>query len=119
MFVAFLWLGFRGFSFERTINAVETPRVPTCEEKCEESFDEKCAAIGKAHGLTEHETEIFLCMAHRHNVGFIQEHFAISCNTVKTHVKHIYKKLDVHSRQEPIDLAEGDEADRGRRGTAQ
>ena len=119
VFVAFLWLGFRGFSFEQTINAVETPRVPTCEEKREESFDEKCTAIGKAHGLTERETEIFLCMAHGRNVGFIQEHFVISRNTVKTHVKRIYKKLDVHSQQELIDLAESGEADRSRRGTAQ
>lgn len=77
------------------------------------------AAIGKARGLAERETEVFLCMAHGRSVGFVQEYFVISRNAVKMHVKRIYKKLDVHSQQEPIDLAESDEANRGRRGTAQ
>lgn len=110
VFVAFLWLGFRRFSFEDTINAVESPEVSSRHEDHEESFEEKCAAIGEACGLTERETEIFLCMARGRNVGFIQEHFVISRNTVKTHVKRIYKKLDVHSQQELIDLAERDGA---------
>ena len=30
----------------------------------------------------------------------------LSKNTVATHVKHIYQKLDVHSRQELLDLFE-------------
>lgn len=119
VFVAFLWLGFRGFSFERTINAVESTSVSTREDSAEESFDEKCAAIGRAYGLTERETEIFLCMARGRNVGFIQEHFVISRNTVKTHVKRIYKKLDVHSQQELIDLAENGEIGKDRRETGQ
>lgn len=119
VFVAFLWLGFRGFSFERTINAVETPCITAREENHEESFEDKCMAIGKAHGLTERENEIFLCMARGRNVGFIQEHFVISRNTVKTHVKRIYKKLDVHSQQELIDLAESGENDRNRHEAAQ
>lgn len=106
-FVAFLWLGFRGFSFERTIQGVETPRADGDGEADRTAgFDERCAAIADERGLTERETEIFLCLARGRNVGFIQEHFVISRNTVKTHVKRIYKKLDVHSQQELIDLAE-------------
>ena len=34
----------------------------------------------------------------------IEQTCVISYNTVKTHVKHIYTKLDVHSQQELIDL---------------
>lgn len=113
VFVAFLWLGFRKFSFEDTINAVESPEVSAQAENHEDSFKERCAAISEACGLTEREAEIFLCMARGRNVGFIQEHFVISRNTVKTHVKRIYKKLGVHSQQELIDLAESGEADRG------
>lgn len=109
-FVAFLWLGFRRFSFEATINAVESPEVSARAENHESSFEERCIAIGEACGLTERETEIFVCMARGRNVGFIQEHFVISRNTVKTHVKRIYKKLGVHSQQELIDLAEGSAA---------
>lgn len=114
VFVAFLWLGFRRFSFEATINAVESPEVSARAENHESSFEERCIAIGEACGLTERETEIFVCMARGRNVGFIQEHFVISRNTVKTHVKRIYKKLGVHSQQELIDLAESGDVDEGR-----
>ena len=37
---------------------------------------------------------------------FVMEHYVISRNTVKSHVKHIYAKLGVHSQQELIDLVE-------------
>lgn len=106
VFIAFLRLAFRKFSFEETINGLENPEVFTQSEDREGSFEERCANLGAAYGLTERETEIFLCMARGRNVGFIQEHFVISRNTAKTHVKRIYKKLDVHPQQELIDLAE-------------
>ena len=40
------------------------------------------------------------------NVRFIQDELTVSYNTVKTHVSHIYAKLDVHSHQELFDLVE-------------
>ncbi|MDO4443414.1 MAG: helix-turn-helix transcriptional regulator [Slackia sp.] len=107
-FVAFLWLGFRNFSFERTIRGLEMPQTAQQNDDREDVFDKRCFTIARDRGLTERETEIFLFMAHGRNVGFIEEHFVISRNTVKTHVKRIYKKLDVHSQQELIDLAESE-----------
>ena len=108
-FVAFLWLGFRRFSFEAAIDGIEKPTATVGDRTREASLDEACAAIGKAHGLTGRETEIFAMMARGRNVSFVQEHFVISRNTVKTHVKRIYKKLGVHSQQELIDLVEAPE----------
>ncbi len=37
------------------------------------------------------------------------DNLVISRNTAKTHIKHIYSKLGVHSHQELIDLASGAE----------
>ena len=34
----------------------------------------------------------------------IAEELVISENTVRTHVRHIYQKLDIHTRQELFDL---------------
>ena len=67
---------------------------------------DRCAAIGTAAGLTDREQEIFEYLARGRNVRFIQDELTVSYNTVKTHVSHIYAKLDVHSHQELIDLVE-------------
>ena len=40
------------------------------------------------------------------NGPYIAEHLCVSDNTVKTHIRHIYTKLDVHNRQELLDLVE-------------
>lgn len=104
-FVAFLWIGFRRFSFEETIRGIETPSIPLATA-ADDSIEARCATIGSERGLTERETEIFAMLARGRNGSFIQEQFVISRNTVKTHVKRIYKKLDVHSQQELIDLVE-------------
>ena len=64
--------------------------------------------MGAQHGLTERETEIFSMLARGRNGTFIMEHYVISRNTVKSHIKHIYAKLDVHSQQELIDLVESE-----------
>lgn len=42
----------------------------------------------------------------RINVGHIAEILFVSENTVRTHSKRIYVKLDIHKRQELIDLVE-------------
>ena len=55
-------------------------------------------------GLTRRESEILLLLAQGRSISVIQEKLVVSKNTVKTHVKNIYNKLDVHSQQELIDL---------------
>ena len=37
---------------------------------------------------------------------YIRDVLYLSKNTVSTHTRHIYKKLDVHSKQELLDLLE-------------
>lgn len=125
-FVAFLWLGFRKFSFADTIRgvvnvgereagsagaaaaeAVGEVRFGGAGETVRQlSIEERCAELGAQHGLTERETEIFAMLARGRNGQFVMEHYVVSRNTVKSHVKHIYAKLDVHSQQELIDLVE-------------
>lgn len=119
-FVAFLWLGFRKFSFTDTIRGVvgvseegaRRGEPETAESAASDaepqglSIEERCAELGAERGLTERETEIFAMLARGRNGQFVMEHYVVSRNTVKSHVKHIYAKLDVHSQQELIDLVE-------------
>lgn len=43
------------------------------------------------------------------SLGKISEVFCVSENTTKTHVKNIYRKTGVHSKQQLIDLVEGED----------
>lgn len=132
-FVAFLWLGFRKFSFSDTIqgvvgvgassgahavritlkNAEEESSCSSSKEvlsaQSSSSIEQRCFALGAKCGLTERETEIFALLARGRNGQFVMDHYVVSRNTVKSHVKHIYAKLEVHSQQELIDLVENTE----------
>lgn len=52
--------------------------------------------------LTERETEVLQLLAAGMTSPRIAQHFVVSINTVKTQLKSIYGKLDVHSRAEAI-----------------
>ncbi|MFQ9348882.1 MAG: response regulator transcription factor [Eggerthella lenta] len=48
----------------------------------------------------QREKEVFALWVTGHGSKYIQEKFVISPATVKTHVRHIYEKCDVHNRAE-------------------
>lgn len=104
---AFLWMGFRSFSFTDTIFGVEKLEMPTQTVVRESTLENRCADLADEWGLTKREQEIFVMLARGRNVAYIQDYYTISRNTVKSHIKHIYSKLGVHSHQELIDLVEG------------
>ena len=54
--------------------------------------------------LTEREEEVLDLLVAGRSVPYISEKLMVSANTVKTHVRHIYAKLDVHNRQELLDV---------------
>ncbi len=70
------------------------------------TLEERCAAIGDAHGLTKREREVLGMLARGRNRAYIEENLVISRNTVNAHVKHIYNKLDIHSHQDLLDMVE-------------
>jgi len=53
-------------------------------------------------GLSEREREVLLFIAKGFTVGEIATMLHLSAHTVATHVKHIYRKLQVHSRTEAV-----------------
>ena len=69
-------------------------------------FRANCALVSKNYQLSEREREVLLLLAKGNNSGAIQEKLYISEGTAKTHIRHIYRKLDVHSQQELIRLVE-------------
>ncbi|OUO87984.1 helix-turn-helix transcriptional regulator [Gordonibacter sp. An230] len=57
-------------------------------------------ALAAAYQLSPREKEVFALWVTGHGSKYIQEKFVISPATVKTHVRHIYEKFDVHNRAE-------------------
>jgi DNA-binding NarL/FixJ family response regulator len=106
VFIAFLWVGFRRFSFSDAINGL-APMEATTPIQSETDLGNRCQMLSLEYDLTEREAEVFNLLAHGQNGRYIMDHFVVSQNTVKTHVKHIYQKLDIHSQLELIRLVEG------------
>lgn len=71
-------------------------------------FGLRCDRMAQLYGLTPKETEVMVLVAKGRSAQRIQEALGVSASTVNTHVNHIYRKMGVHSRQEMLDLIEGD-----------
>lgn len=67
---------------------------------------ENAEDVAKAFSLSKRETEVFSYLAKGRTVSYISDTLFISSNTVDTHVKHIYAKLGVHSKQELINMVD-------------
>lgn len=65
-----------------------------------------CDTIARTYRLTAREREVLGLIAHGRNMPFMEQELVISRNTLKMHIRHIYTKLDVHSKQEIIDMIE-------------
>lgn len=59
--------------------------------------------VAAQHGLTKREIEVTALLLEGRSLRRIQTVLFISEGTAKTHVKHIYAKLGVHTKQELID----------------
>lgn len=73
-------------------------------------FEEACALIAATAKLSKRESEILPLALRGRTAERIAGEFFISKNTVDTHLRRIYAKCGVHTRQELIDLGERTEA---------
>ena len=59
--------------------------------------------MGQRFGLTGREVEVLTLYALGHTQARVSEELKLSTNTVHTHIKRVYEKTDLHSRQEILD----------------
>ena len=89
---------------------VESPNSPqiaeTAENTGKDPLDEACGKVAAAFHLTERESEVMMLLIHGHTRAAIAKKLFISENTARAHVKSIYSKLSVHSKQQLIDYIE-------------
>ena len=65
-----------------------------------------CGFIAQEYGLTPREAAILDHIAHGRNVPAMADKMLLSKETIRTHVKGLYRALGVHSRQEVVDMVE-------------
>lgn len=56
--------------------------------------------------LTERERQILVRLNSGHSPDEISVDLSVSTSTVRSHIKRVYAKLDVHSRYEAVDRAQ-------------
>ncbi|MCL1847096.1 MAG: LuxR C-terminal-related transcriptional regulator, partial [Coriobacteriia bacterium] len=76
---------------------VEIPQSPL-------SIEATCNAIGLEYRLSPREVEVLKELAHGHASSYVAKVLYISNNTARSHMKNIYKKLEISSREELLKL---------------
>jgi DNA-binding CsgD family transcriptional regulator len=71
-------------------------------------FGSALDALAKRYGLSAREAEVMRFLAMGRGSDYIAEELSVSLNTARTHTHNVYVKLGIHSRQELIDLMDGE-----------
>ncbi|WP_151197432.1 helix-turn-helix transcriptional regulator [Eggerthella sp. YY7918] len=86
--------------------APEPLEAPSAAEVDRRYWVEPCNAVADTYQLTLREREVLELLARGRDMPFMEEQLVVSRNTIKMHIRHIYTKLDVHSKQDIIDMVE-------------
>ena len=71
------------------------------------TFEQRFDELSQQYGLTDREREIAELTARGYSSTRIAERLYISSSTVRFHQQNVYRKFDIHSRQEFVDLVNG------------
>ena len=71
-------------------------------------LEQTCLTLADRHGFSKRQREVLDLLVHGYDVPSIAKKLFISENTVRTHTKRIYTLLEVHSKQEIVNLVNGE-----------
>ena len=80
------------------------PEAPATADSCADGPDPRETFVRERYGLTNREAEVLMLLAEGRSSSYIAGELVLSENTVRSYVKNIYQKLDVHSKQDVIDF---------------
>lgn len=66
----------------------------------------RCRALSEKCGLSERQGEVLILIAQGRSAKYVEQELSISLSTAQTHIRNIYRKVGVHSRQELLDEIE-------------
>ena len=82
------------------------PEDPNAAAPVSDPLADACAQVVARYGLSEREQNVLELLARGNTRASIAEKLCISENTVRVHVKNIYAKLHIHSKQQLIDMVD-------------
>jgi DNA-binding CsgD family transcriptional regulator len=96
---------------EMTILDYENPAGAATPHKSPEELNKgrfiaRCEYVANVHLLSSRETDVLYLLAKGRNAAHIAKSLFISEGTVHTHTWRIYRKMNVHTQQELMDLVE-------------
>lgn len=84
--------------------ALRIPFLAGVPKPAASAFDQACERLAGECGLTERELEVMKLTCRGNTKKKAAELLGLSEDTIRYHTKNIYQKLDVHSRQELLDM---------------
>lgn len=111
-YVTVIFMGLSLFAVMRTFTFSHTDAIMLAEARSsavgEETLLEHCQVLAEQYALSSREREVFLLLARGRSGPFIQEELMLAQSTVKTHTRNIYRKFNVGTKQELLDLVNRD-----------
>jgi DNA-binding CsgD family transcriptional regulator len=72
----------------------------------EGTWTKSCNELADRCKLSDRERDVLFLLSKGRTIDFISNELGISFNTAKSHIRHVYVKVGVHSRQELLDIIE-------------
>ena len=92
------------WGMELTATQPEPERSRSVEEK--HSLTRACAELSHQRNLSQREGEVLLLLAQHKTARDIEAELCVANGTAKAHIRHVYQKLDIHTREELFALVE-------------
>lgn len=86
--------------------ASQIKQEETEEPTYRDRISKQCAALQRHYRLSAREAEVMELLARGNSVAFIAEELVVSENTIRTHSRRIYAKLNIHKKQELLTLVD-------------
>jgi DNA-binding NarL/FixJ family response regulator len=78
------------------------PMSPEVARRVVGLFRKIAPPAGAPHGLTPHEVRLVKLFVEGHSYKTAGEELGVSINTVRSYIRNVYEKLQVHSKSEAV-----------------
>lgn len=78
------------------------------QQLLDRALEARCDLLVERYALTPRERDILLHLGRGHSYAYIANALTVSENTVRTHVRNLYRKMGVSSREELLAILHGE-----------